>query len=232
MATLDGGPNKYSNHYNNPFFIPVADDAAHISGGGAQTPHADRSKASQDQVINVGKVDGEALLQELYPSPVRPSVLQRLQIEFCVVVFLVGADAVVTGWTEPMDRPEVALHTFVVCLHLALLISIALAFFGLTSKTLFIKLGRYVQYFKAFWLFYCSFVLELLLMVAVKTYYLVLLYGNASRTAIWTDRAEGFYPLWIVQKIFLFAFYGVAVYSATTAFDVQWYDPLYFLDNR
>ncbi len=56
----------------------------------------------------------------------------------------------------------------------------------------------------------------------------VLLYGNASRMSIWTDRAEGFYPVWIVQKIFLVAFWAVAVYSATLAFDTRWYDPNVF----
>lgn len=41
-------------------------------------------------------------------------MLEHLHIKFWVVIFLVGASAVVTGWTEPMDNTEVALHTFVV----------------------------------------------------------------------------------------------------------------------
>jgi len=60
----------------------------------------------------------------------------------------------------------------------------------------------------------------------------ILLYGNASRISVWTDKVDGFYPLWIVQKVFLIWFWGVAAYSASTAFDTHWYEPQYFLDNR
>lgn len=134
---------------------------------------------------------------------------------------------------------------------------------------------------QTFWMFYTTFVLELLLMVATKTYLLVcapqlhrkmpflvcvatmkcscvslclereskqfalkssslcsahlqvILYDNANRISIWTDRDEGNYlPLWIVQRLFLILFWVVAAYSATLAFNTQFYDPEYFLDEQ
>lgn len=57
--------------------------------------------------------------------------------------------------------------------QIGLLVAIAVGFFVLTSQTLFVQLGRYDKYLKTFRLFYLAFVVELLLMVGSKAYFIV-----------------------------------------------------------
>ena len=48
--------------------------------------------------------------------------------------------------------------------------AIIMAFFVLTSQTLYIQLGRYDLYLREFWFLYSLFVLDLALYIAIKAY--------------------------------------------------------------
>lgn len=51
----------------------------------------------------------------------------------------------------------------------------------------------------------------------------ILIYGWASHLGLW--QAPGYYPLWIIQRITLLAFWISTVFAAMLVFQPHYYDP-------
>ena len=95
-----------------------ADEEAMVQVRAAEAPSRATYKRKRfcrlSRLNYVSEIAQTPRVQEFYPKAKRASILTRISYEYWIVMFLVGASAVVTGWTEPMDSEEVALHTFVV----------------------------------------------------------------------------------------------------------------------
>lgn len=168
------------------------------------------------------------LVESMFPGSGR-SLLRRMAIQFCAVVLLVVAHGFVIAYTDPIYTSAPLTQVIVYSVQVGLLLAILMAFFVLTSQTLYISLGRYDLYLKEFAPLYGLFLVELALYVALKVYATVLLYRRMSHLALWD--APGYTPLWAVQRVVLLLFWVAAVASSVAVFDVRYFDPEHLVER-
>lgn len=104
-----------------------------------------------------------------------------------------------------------------------MLVIIMLAFFVLSSQTVFIRFGRYDLYLREYALLFSTFFIELVLFIATKVYYISLFNQNLPPIAIL--QLTSYFILWLVQRIFLLGFWALTTYSAFQVFQDQIYNP-------
>ena len=104
-----------------------------------------------------------------------------------------------------------------------MLVIIMLAFFVLSSQTVFIRFGRYDLYLREYALLFTVFFIELILFISDKVYYITLFNQNLPPLAIL--QLNSYFLLWLVQRIFLLVFWALATYSGFQAFKDQLYNP-------
>jgi hypothetical protein len=104
-----------------------------------------------------------------------------------------------------------------------MVVLIMLAFFLLSSQTVFIRFGRYDLYLREYALFFAVFIITLALFIFTKVRFIYMFNENLSPLAI-LQQTTYFIP-WLIQRIFLLAFWALATYSGFKAFQDQLYNP-------
>ncbi|KAG2427216.1 hypothetical protein HYH02_014621 [Chlamydomonas schloesseri] len=169
---------------------------------------------------------GEAELTEvMFPS--YKKMLRRMSYQALALYALIVGHVMLTAYTDPMYTRTPLTQVIVYTAQIGLLVAIIMAFFVLTSQTLYIQLGRYDLYLSQFAFLYGLFVLDLCLYVAIKVYATVLLYQRVNHIAMWY--APGYTALWTVQRLVLLLFWVAAAYSCYSVFDPRFFDPEYIV---
>ncbi|KXZ44457.1 hypothetical protein GPECTOR_67g297 [Gonium pectorale] len=174
-----------------------------------------------DAAITVQPSGGTDLIDEMFPSAT--SLMRRLQYQFWAVIVLIVAHVMVTGYTDPLYTRAPLTQVIVYSGQVGLLLAIVMGFFLLTSQTLYIQLGRYDLYLREFAPIYGLFLAELALYVVVKVYATVALLRRVSYLAMWSLPA--YTALWTIQRVLLLLFWVAAAHSATSVFNVRFFDP-------
>mmetsp|Transcript_23100 Transcript_23100/g.50702 ORF Transcript_23100/g.50702 Transcript_23100/m.50702 type:complete len:218 (-) Transcript_23100:489-1142(-) len=200
--------------YDNPVFD---DDDVHA--------RADKTAEDVTKVeIKAAEPGSEPDLKDLfYPDP--KLLFTRLKWQFWIVQFLILAHVMIIGYTDPLDNTSKIVQIMVISIQIGMIVVIMMAFFVLTSHTLYIRLGRYDLYLKEYKFFYISFIIELLLFVGAKVLYIVLFIQNVPPLEFW--RVKGYLGLWLAQRIVLLIYWLIASYAATQVFHERAYDPEY-----
>ncbi|KAG2423582.1 hypothetical protein HXX76_015221 [Chlamydomonas incerta] len=186
----------------------------------------DKSGASPGKPGNDAQItvmpSGEAELTEvMFPS--YKKMLRRMSYQALALYGLIVGHVMLTAYTDPMYTRSPLTQVIVYTAQIGLLVAIIMAFFVLTSQTLYIQLGRYDLYLREFAALYSLFVLDLLLYIAIKVYATVLLYQRVNHLALWY--APGYTALWTVQRLVLLLFWAAAAFACYSVFDPRYFDP-------
>ncbi|MEW5307267.1 MAG: hypothetical protein WDW38_002490 [Sanguina aurantia] len=149
----------------------------------------------------------------------------QLRAKYWTLCALVVAHVMLTGYIDPLDASNNLIQLILYFVQVGFLIGVMMAFFLLTSNSLFIKLSRYDFYFSEFRVLYAAFAVELALMLTVKIYQGVQLYSRGSYLDPWLDPA--FNVLWVLQRIMLLLFWVITITNADLAFEPRLYDVNY-----
>lgn len=139
--------------------------------------------------------------------------------EYAVII----AQALVYGYTDPLNTDSNVVLFLMFSLQLFLLMAIVLGFFLLTSRTVYIQLGIYNKYLIEFKWFYITFLIAAGFFGGVQGYKLVLASQNTPQMAIW--KAPVYYPIWVVQRVVLLGFDCIAAYYSMRVLQDKYYDP-------
>ncbi|GAX83454.1 hypothetical protein CEUSTIGMA_g10879.t1 [Chlamydomonas eustigma] len=155
------------------------------------------------------------------------SLSLRLTWQYWIIHLLVLINIIVVGYTDPLDNPSITVQVIVYGVQLGLMIAIIVAFFIATSQTVFIRFGRYDKYLYEYKYYYLSLLVEFLLVLGAKVYFVVLWTQYTSPLELWSMSVYS--ALWIAQRSVLLLYLMTATYAANQIFNADVYDTNYML---
>mmetsp|Transcript_1847 Transcript_1847/g.2703 ORF Transcript_1847/g.2703 Transcript_1847/m.2703 type:complete len:228 (+) Transcript_1847:253-936(+) len=137
------------------------------------------------------------------------SIMRRTVIFNLALYLFLAMHLFVMAYTDPYSSSHLRAQVFLFCGQFALLIIVCVTFFFSTSQIPIVFMGRYDLYMKRFKYFYITLFFHFVFFVANKSLQIKEFYSYRPYLSLWDS--PGYLALWILERLFLIAFWCAAV---------------------